>query len=187
MVQRIPARTGMDRHPVREAGLWRDLVCHRVPQVLAGRTEEGVVLLTKRELSQLYYLNKEIAEEKRKLAELEAAAEGGATKITGMPHVGGASNQVERYALEIAELKDIIDTKIRLAWHELNRLNRYITGVEVPRIRQILTLRHVNGLTWRQVARDLDGRVDTEESVKKAYYRFLKRAQSCPECPEQGE
>jgi len=45
--------------------------------------------VTKQELSQLYYLNHEIEEEKHKLEELEAAATNITTKITGMAAYDG--------------------------------------------------------------------------------------------------
>lgn len=130
--------------------------------------------MTKKELSQLFWLNREILEDKRKLLELEAAAEGGTAKITGMPHVSGISNQVERYSIEIAELRDIIDARIRFAWHELNRLNRYIEGVDDPQMRLILSLRFVNGLQWEQVAMSIGGG-NTANGVQMAAMRFLEK------------
>ena len=63
--------------------------------------------MTKRELSQLYWLNREIEEDKRKLTELEAAAEGGTAKITGMPHVSGNGRSIENYTVLIAEQRDM--------------------------------------------------------------------------------
>lgn len=131
--------------------------------------------MTKKELSQLFWLNREISEEKRKLMELEAAAEGGTAKITGMPHASGVSNQVERYSIEIAELRDIIDAKIKIAWHELNRLNRYIESVDDPQMRLILSLRFVNGLPWEQVAASIGGG-NTANGVQMAAMRFLAQS-----------
>ena len=46
--------------------------------------------MTKKELSQLYWLNREIEEEKHKLEELTAASEGCTQSITGLPHVNSA-------------------------------------------------------------------------------------------------
>ena len=45
--------------------------------------------MTLKELSQLYYLNREIEMDQRRLRELEARALPGAQVITGMPHGTG--------------------------------------------------------------------------------------------------
>ena len=48
--------------------------------------------MTKKELSQFYYLKREIKEQQRRIAELEAIAINCSTKITGLPTAGtGAS------------------------------------------------------------------------------------------------
>ena len=130
--------------------------------------------MTKRKLSQLYWLNREIEEDKRKLAELETAAEGGAAKITGMPHVSGNGRSLENYAVLIAEQRELIDTKIRQTIILYNRINRYIATVPDSLMRQILTLRYVNGLSWVQVAMSIGGG-NTADSVRKAHDRFLRR------------
>ncbi len=130
--------------------------------------------MTKRELSQLYWLNREIEEDKRKLAELETAAEGGSAKITGMPHVGGNGRSIENYAVLIAEQRDLIEMKIRQTVILYNRLNRYIATVEDSLMRQILTLRYVDGMSWLQVAMSIGGG-NTADSVRKAHDRFLQK------------
>ena len=61
--------------------------------------------MTKKELSQLYYLKKEIKEQQRRLAELEAVAINCSTKITGLPTGKGISDKIGNYAAQIADLK----------------------------------------------------------------------------------
>ena len=130
--------------------------------------------MTKRKLSQLYWLNREIEEDKRKLAELETAAEGGAAKITGMPHVSGNGHSLENYAVLIAEQRELIDTKIRQTIILYNHINRYIATVPDSLMRQILTLRYVNGMSWVQVAMSIGGG-NTADSVRMAHDRFLRK------------
>ena len=130
--------------------------------------------MTKRKLSQLYWLSREIEEDKRKLAELETAAEGGAAKITGMPHVSGNGRSLENYAVLIAEQRELIDTKIRQTIILYNRINRYIATVPDSLMRQILTLRYVNGMSWVQVAMSIGGG-NTADSVRMAHDRFLRK------------
>lgn len=138
--------------------------------------------MTKEELSKLYWLNREIVLEKRRLEELEAAVGSCTAKISGLPHVTGASRKAENMAILIAEQRDLVELKIRQSVIEYNRLNRYIAAVEDPLLRNILTLRFVSGLPWLQVAMRLGGG-NTADGVKKQCYRYLRKSESCPECP----
>lgn len=136
--------------------------------------------LTKKELSQLYYLRREIAQEQNRLKELEKATKEGHGNITGLPVTQGMDAPAELVA-QIADSRAVISAKLELAAVEYNRLCRYIAGVNDSMMRQILTQRFVSGKSWRQVAQAIGGG-NTEDSVKKAFYRYLK---SCPECPDQ--
>lgn len=128
--------------------------------------------LTVKEMSQLYYLNREIEHLQRQLEELECLAEGTTQVITGMPHGGGTSDKVGRYAVRIADLRSMIDNRKARCWDELNRLNAYIDGVEDSLTRQILTLRYVNGLSWQQVADSVGGGISAD-GVRKIQQRYL--------------
>ena len=56
--------------------------------------------MTKKELSQFYYLKKEIKEQQRRLAELEAVAINCSTEITGLPTGTGISDKIGNYAAQ---------------------------------------------------------------------------------------
>jgi len=128
--------------------------------------------MTVLELSQLYYLNREIENDNARLAELEAAATGATVRLTGLPHGLSVINKTA-LAAEIADMKNAISAKKSLCIVEHNRLMRYISSVGDSLMRQILTYRHVNGLSWRQVAAHVGGG-NTEGSVKMAHGRFLR-------------
>lgn len=129
--------------------------------------------MTIRELSQLYYLNREIDMDRRRLEELEVKMQPGAQVLTGMPRGNKTSDRTGNYAAEIADLRGIIEAKHRQCLYERNRLERYITGIEDTLIRQIFTYRFVNGLTWNQVAHCIGGDC-TADSVRMACNRFLE-------------
>ena len=122
--------------------------------------------ITKRELSQLYYLSREIKRDKRRLKELEALAEGTIQHLTGMPIAPGFGDKTARYAIEIMELKEVIECNMRRCMIEYNRLIRFISSVEDSQMRQILTLRYVNGMTWQRIATEIGGG-NTEDSVRR--------------------
>lgn len=139
--------------------------------------------MTKKELSRLYCLNREIEQEQRRLAQLKEAATNTAVKISGLPAVGCMSDKTA-IAAEIADSQAIIEAKLQLAIVEYRRINQYIAAIEDSYIRQIIALRFIDGLTWFQVAQRIGGN-NTEDSVKKAFYRFVKdENKKCPECPE---
>lgn len=125
-----------------------------------------------RELSQLYFLNREIEREKRRLANLEAAATGITANIKGLPHIGAVSDKTA-LAGEIADCKAVIEAKVKASIAEYNRLNRYIATVDDSLMREILILRFVEGLSWEDVAYNIGGG-NKAESVKKRCYRFFK-------------
>ena len=131
--------------------------------------------MTKKELSQLYYLNREIEEQHRRLQELEDIATSCSAQVTGMPHISGISDRIGKYAAEIADLKGLLDLNLKKCFYELHRLNRYIESIEDSQIRMIISLRYVNGFGWEQVAASIGGG-NSDKNVQMAVNRFLKRS-----------
>lgn len=129
--------------------------------------------MTKKELSQLYYLRKEIKEQQRRLSELEALATNCTAKITGIPNGNGVSDKVANYAAQIADLKGLLDLNLKKCFYELNRLDRFISSVKDSEMRIILTLRYSQGLTWQQVAQNM-GVLGDGSTERKKHNRFLK-------------
>lgn len=128
--------------------------------------------MTVKELSQLYHLNREIERDQERLERLVLRAEGlSAMNSSGMPR-GSSGNVQEKYMAEIIDLRAIIEAKQDLCIHERNRLMRWICEIPDSVLREIFTLRFVDGLSWYQVAIEIGG--NTESSVKMACYRYLK-------------
>ena len=131
--------------------------------------------MTLKELSQLYYLNREIERDRERLERLRArAAAPGAPNYDDMPKSPGVENRLERYIAEIVELEAIIQAKIIQCLNERGRLERYISDIPDSLTRQIFALRFIKGMSWRQVAFSVGGG-NTEDSVKKIAYRFLDK------------
>lgn len=131
--------------------------------------------MTLKELSQLYYLNREIEMDQRRLEELRAKSTSpGSPRFDGMPKGTATVSKVERYAEEIADLEAIIAAKQQQCIHERNRLERYIADIDDSLTRQIFKLRFVKGLSWVQVAQRIGGS-STEKSVSVICYRHIKK------------
>lgn len=129
--------------------------------------------MTKKELSQLYYLKKEIKEQQRRLAELEETATNCSAQITGLPSGRGISDKTGNYAAQIADLKVLLDSNLKKCFDELNRLNRYIQSVDDSQMRTILRLRYVKGFTWQRIAFEI-GEHD-EQYPRRKHNAFLKQ------------
>lgn len=130
--------------------------------------------MTLQELSQLYWLNREIREDERRLSELRAEASGVPSPAgDGMPRSSEVHSRVERLALDIITLEQIIAEKYARCVAERVRLERFISSITDSVTRQVFTERFVEGRTWAGVARRIGGG-NTEDSVKKICYRFLK-------------
>lgn len=131
--------------------------------------------MTLKELSQLYYLNREIERDQERLEKLRASASApGASNYDGMPKSPSFENRLERYIAEIVDLEAIIQAKITQCLHERARLERYIAEIPDSLTRQIFQLRFINGLTWVQIAFSVGGG-NTEEGVRKRVYRYLEQ------------
>ena len=130
--------------------------------------------MTKNELSQLFWLEKEVTQQKERLAELESAARNITSPLTGAPRKSEKTDKTGNVAIQIADMKTLLDLSIQKCWREKNRLMRYIMEIDDSLMRQIMLCRFVDCLNWIQVAWKIGGN-NTAESVKKACYRFLER------------
>lgn len=110
--------------------------------------------MTLRELNQLRYLRREIQMDAERLVRLE--------------HQNTASDRQQ-----IAELRKIISDKRVRCIRERNRLENHIASVKDSLVRQIMTLRFVDGLSWQGVAMRIGGG-NTENNVKKIIHRYLR-------------
>ena len=69
--------------------------------------------VTKRDLSQLFWLNREIEELQRRLDELETLATSCTSRITGMPKSLGVVDRLSKYTVEIADLRALLDLNLK--------------------------------------------------------------------------
>ena len=134
--------------------------------------------MTVKELSQLYWLTREIETDKERLKELEAMASAPKSpKYDGMPHAPGYGDALARLVVEIVDLEAIIAAKQQQCIHERSRLERYITEIDDSLTRQIFSCRFVDGLSWMDVASRITqetGKDYTDYAVKKRCYRYLQ-------------
>lgn len=131
--------------------------------------------MTLNDLSQLYYLNREIKMDQERLEALRARASSpSGLNLTGIPSGGSFENMLERYIAEIVDLENIIRTKRKKCMDERNSLERYIAEIPDSLTRQIFTLRFVEGLSWHNVAFGVGGG-NTADSVRMICRRYIEQ------------
>lgn len=85
-------------------------------------------------------------------------------KITGIDY--------EDYNRKTKRLQRRLQRRIDELMDLVEETNEYIENIDDSLIRQIITLRYINGLTWDQVAANIGGN-NTADSVRKMAERFL--------------
>lgn len=130
--------------------------------------------MTIKELSQLYYLKREIDMDKQRLNDLrQIAASPSTPNLSGMPRGSQSECALERKNIKIFELEKLIEQKIDRCNAEKIRLEKYIENIDDSLTRQIFTQRFIRCLSWRQVAHKVGG-YNTAETVRQHCYRYLK-------------
>lgn len=114
--------------------------------------------MTKRELQQYYYLDKELTAERLRLAELELlqAPDG-----------------------ELDETRKVIRCKLEEAELMKQRILREIMGINDAFLRQIFVMRHVDLLSWATIAMRIGGD-NTPDGVRMAHDRYIKAQNEKP-------
>ena len=144
--------------------------------------------MTLEDLEQYQNLKREIAaldgrlsrEERRAREVVTDSVRGSATEFPYTPYTVKIKGTAVRRIKNVSRVRHLRERRRADAARELAALEEFISNVEDSRMRQIIDLRFIQGMTWRQVAQRVYGSPHYEDAVKKRLYRFLK----CPGCPE---
>ena len=127
--------------------------------------------MTIKELKRLRDIRNLLAREEERLQMLHAKMVSVGMNFSGLPH--SESPDVHRMEDEVAE---VMETEERIEEYktEKRRIENYINSIDDLHMRYILSLRFIDQMSWRKIARKLGGG-NTEDSVKKCCYRFLEK------------
>ena len=128
--------------------------------------------MTKEELKQIYYLNKEVKMWQKELERLQCMSLIKGQQITGMPHVPGVSDKVGDLATTMADIETIIRGKLAEIQMQRKRIIEYINSIDDSLLRQIIFLRNVSCMSWNQIANELGS---NENCVKQIYSRHFRK------------
>lgn len=132
--------------------------------------------MTVKELSQLYWLRREIAHDEERLRELRARSTSLSSPDYSGDRVKGGSvdSAIERIVIQIVELEARIQEKRDRCVTERLRLEEYIAGIDDSLTRQIFVLRFSECNTWEKTA-TLIGGMNSESGIRQIVYRYLKK------------
>ena len=128
--------------------------------------------MTREELKQIYYLNKEVKMWQKELERLQYMSLIKGQQITGMPHVPGVSDKVGDLAATMADIETIIRGKLAEIQMQRKRIIEYINSIDDSLLRQIMFLRNVSCMSWNQIANELGS---NENCVKQIYSRHFRK------------
>lgn len=129
--------------------------------------------ITKKELKQIYYINREIEMWQRELDKLRCKSLVGSPSFSGMPR-GGIAHGVAEYATDVADIEVVIAGLLAKAQIQRKRIIEYIDGLEDSLTKQIIFYRHVSCMSWAEVANVIGGG-NSEENVRQIHTRFFKK------------
>lgn len=126
-------------------------------------------------LMEAFYLEQEIDQWKKQLARLKEASLTPNMCMDKERVAGGrCADFTGDLATEIADLERKIRKKVYELTRMKNRIAEYILGIEDSQTRLIFHMRVYDLMTWNAIA-DKIGGMNSEDSVKKRYYRYLKK------------
>lgn len=131
--------------------------------------------MTKEELMQVYYLNKEIAAWKEELERIRSTPEISAIRAGAqIKGRGKYADRVADAAISIAETEQRIKKKLVELEEARSKVTNYILAIDDCQTRLIFKLRCLDLLNWNAVADEVGG-MNSEYSVKKRFYRYLEK------------
>jgi hypothetical protein len=115
--------------------------------------------MTRKELSQVFYLNKEMKMWEEKLNELRSKSLEGTQKITGMPfaNTNDCSDKTFEHISRIMELQSDIEVFRTNIERKVSEIEKYIMTLDDSILRQIIEYRCCQLKSWRDVAAMIGG------------------------------
>ena len=134
--------------------------------------------MNKNQLRQLRHLKSEIRLLKQQIDNLESEIVTDRVRGSDVEHPYIERTYIIRGLAydrrKIKRLKEKLQRRVDDLIDLVVEINEYIETIDDSLLRQIITLRHVNGLTWDQVAASIGGG-NTADGVRMIHDRFLKR------------
>lgn len=130
--------------------------------------------MTKEELNQIYYLEKEIKMWRKALNRLQSRSLLPSQEITGMPFGTGTSDKVGNHATTEVDIENKIKELRGKAIEEQYKVLKYIETIDDSLMKQIIYHRHVLCMKWNEVAKALESN-NSPDNLRIMHDRFLDK------------
>lgn len=131
--------------------------------------------MTLKELSQLYYLNREIKRDEERLNELKMTQLKVTPNYAGMPKAKGKINDtMAQNVAYIVDLEQMLRLNIEKRYYEEKRIMNFICSIDDCFLRLIFKLRFIDCKKWNTIALEVGGG-NTDATVKMACFRYLQK------------
>ncbi|MBQ7976804.1 MAG: hypothetical protein IJ300_14055 [Clostridia bacterium] len=129
--------------------------------------------MTKKDLKQIYYINREIKMWQNKLDEMTEIQ---SPKISGLPTAHNQGDSTSDMAIQKAEISAIVAGLLVKIQVKRREVMEFIDNIEDSIVRQIMQYRYIDLMTWRAISKEIYNRIDMDEVVRKIHDRFLKKS-----------
>ena len=126
--------------------------------------------MKKEELSNLYWIKKEIVLQEQRLQELTSEAEGTRAVISNMPKTKIPNDKVANIATEIADLRTAIEANRKRCIKEEAEIEKWLSILVNSETRILLRLRLIEGLHWDAIG---DKMGYEKSTVRKKFGRIV--------------
>lgn len=132
--------------------------------------------MTREELSQIYYINKEIVMWEKELEHIREASLMKSKEITDMPfaNTNETGDPVAELAMKMLDIEMIIVGKKKELEYKRMEILKFINDVDDSLLRMIIKYRCVDCLSWNNVAVRVGGG-NTEDSCRMQFNRMFKK------------
>ncbi len=129
-------------------------------------------MMTLKELSQFYYLQKEIEDLNNRIILLKEKATDTSVKLSGMPKGSAPGDKLGKIVGDIDFYEQLLKKRKIKCKKELEKLNNYISDIEDSFTRQIFAYRFIDRCSWSQIAAKLKTSVG---AAKMTVYRYIRK------------
>lgn len=132
--------------------------------------------MTIEEVSELYYINKEIAQIQREIAELKKKNYYKKPVMSDMPK-GSRGTDIRECVDSIKALEDSLHYNLLTLQRKRVAAEEFLQSVEDAEIRLIMRLRVVNNMSWENIGKEVGM---SRTTVSRKFYQYFQ--QTCTQC-----
>lgn len=128
--------------------------------------------MTVEELSELYYINKEIEQIQKELYDLKNKNFFKNSILSDMPKGGERLDEFVAYVDDVKTLENMLQYSLRKLQEKRKKIEAFLEGIEDSELRLIMRLRAVNNMKWEEIA----GEIGLERTtVSKKFYKYFRQ------------